>query len=87
MLILLQPEVTTFLLLIGKNDMNRRTFLHNLIATTIVTSLYPDKAQAELPLDSDATKIGENNKPDNFNQIDLSSSNAWKKTSMLVNSH
>ncbi|HEN5330536.1 hypothetical protein [Klebsiella quasipneumoniae] len=59
--------------------MNRRTFLHNLIATTIVTSLYPDKAQAELPLDSDATKIGENNKPDNFNQIDLSSSNAWKK--------
>ncbi|HCB2109553.1 TPA: hypothetical protein MYQ77_003460, partial [Klebsiella pneumoniae] len=59
--------------------MNRRSFLHNLIATTIVTSIYPDKTNAEVPIAGYSKENGENNKPENFNQIDLSSSNAWKK--------
>ncbi|EMM1886020.1 hypothetical protein LVU53_03910 [Klebsiella pneumoniae] len=59
--------------------MNRRSFLHNLIATTIVTSIYPDKTNAEVPIAGYSKENGENNKLENFNQIDLSSSNAWKK--------
>ncbi|HIG8799523.1 TPA: hypothetical protein ACYEOW_005905 [Raoultella terrigena] len=59
--------------------MNRRFFINNFITTTIFTAIFSQKAKAEEFVDTENKKYENDDQTLNPKQVNLRSSNAWKK--------